>query len=63
MKHLSLDSFDFGGSSSSEGSRHRVSLMEDLDFSGGGGESDGGNFCVHVSDDLIYLVRVRPCFF
>ena len=44
MKHLSLDSFDFGGSSSSEGSRHRVSLMEDLNFSGGGGKSDGGDF-------------------
>jgi len=63
MKHLSLNSFDYCGSSSSEGSRHRVSLMEDLDFSGGGGKSDGGDFCVHVFDDLIYLVRVRPCFF
>jgi len=48
MKHLSLDSFDYCGSSSSEGSRHRVSLMEDLDFSGGGGKSDRGDFCVHV---------------
>jgi len=63
MKHLSLNLFDYCGSSSSEGSRHRVSLMEDLNFSGGGGKSDGGNFCVHVFDGLIYLVRVRPRFF
>jgi len=47
MKHLSLNSFDYCGSFSSEGSRHRVSLMEDLNLSRGGGKSDGGDFCVH----------------
>jgi len=57
MKHLSLDSFDFCGSSSSEGSRHRVSLVEDLDFSRGSGKSDRGNFCVHVFGGLIILSR------
>jgi len=63
MKHLSLDLFDYCSSSSSKSSGHRVSLMEDLDFSGGGGKSDGGNSCVHVSDDSIYLVKGRSCFF
>jgi len=48
MKHLSLDSFDFGGSSSSEGSRHCVSFVEDLEFSRSSGENDGKDVLVHV---------------
>jgi len=47
-KHLPLDSFDFGSSSSSECSRHRVSFVENLEFSRSSGENDGRDVLVHV---------------